>query len=301
MALTPNCIRFLFYAKQQGVSFQHTLMLGRLKLYADRKDIEHAVQLFDNADKNLADVKFPDEYSEPLFEILGSLQTDSMDYSNYEKATLIQDLNKPVPDSLKEKFSVIVDGGTIEHVFNFPQAIKNCMEMVAPGGHYLGITPVNNTMGHGFYQFSPELYFNIFRKENGFEVKKIIMYVQYPDGRCSDWYEVMDPHTVKNRVMLTNSNPTYMMIIAQRTAITEIFSMPPQQSDYETLWAIKESLSKNEKPAKEGKLKYLYRKAMPRPLKILLRNTYDLFTKENVVNEDLGKINELHFRKIKLK
>jgi hypothetical protein len=221
-----------------------------------------------------------------------------MDFSDYEKATVLHDLNKPIPGSLKGKYSLVVDGGTLEHVFNFPQAIKNCMEMVAVGGHYAGITPVNNTMGHGFYQFSPELYFTIFRNENGFRVKKIIVYVQYPDGTCSDWYEVVDPQQVKNRVMLTNSNPTYMMVLAEKISEEEIFAGSPQQSDYEVLWSIKQSITENKKREEESRIKFLYRKFTPKRVKILLHNIYDLFTKEKVVNEDLGKIDDKHFKKI---
>ena len=69
---------------------------------------------------------------------------------------------------LKNKYTLVIDGGCLEHIFNFPVAIKNCMEMLQEGGHFIGITPANNLMGHGFYQFSPELYFRIFSKENGF-------------------------------------------------------------------------------------------------------------------------------------
>ena len=301
MGLTTACTKFLFYSKQFGVSFDKTLMLGRQKLYASPKDVENFISLFKNNTTRFSEIKWDSGYSEPLFQLLGGNTIDSMDYSNYENANVIHDLNKEIPGHLKNNYSAIIDGGTMEHIFNFPVAIKNCMEMVAPGGHYIGITPVNNTMGHGFYQFSPELYYTIFRKENGFRVKKRIVYVQYPDGSYSDWYEVMDPYTVKNRVMLTNNNPTYMMVIAERTAITEIFATTPQQSDYETLWAMRESLAKNERSAKEGTVKYFYRKYMPKPLKIFLRNTYDLFTKEKVVNEDLGKIDNSHFKKIKIK
>ena len=60
-------------------------------------------------------------------------------------------MNEAIPDSLKGKFSCVLDGGTLEHVFNFPQAIKNAMEIVAIGGHFLGVVPANNFSGHGFY------------------------------------------------------------------------------------------------------------------------------------------------------
>ena len=301
MALTNNCVKFLFYAKQKGVSFQKTLMLGRLNLEATKDSIKENILYFKNNSKSLEEIDFKDDYSEPLFEILGSQISDSIDYSDYEKATIIHDLNNPIPAELKNKYTAIVDSGTIEHVFNFPQAIKNCMEMLSVGGHYIGITPVNNMMGHGFYQFSPELYFNIFSDENGFSVKHAIIYVQYPDGTAGDWYEVLNPKMVKSRVILVNNYPTYLIVLAEKLTNTEIFSSTPQQSDYRTLWSIKQSLKENKKPVNESYLKFLYRRYMPKRIKIFLRNVYDLVNKEKVMTEDLGKIDETHYKKFEFK
>ena len=300
MALTKNCSTFLFYAKTLGVSFEKSLMLGRLNLYAAKEDIEADISRFKNNSKALSEVVFKDEYSEPLFEILGASKTDSMDFSDYEHATVIHDLNQPIPDGYKKKYSVIIDGGTIEHVFNFPVAIKNCMEMLEVGGHYIGITPANNLMGHGLYQFSPELLYNIFREENGFAVSKMAVVTQNAAGEFSDWYEVLDPRKAKSRVQLVNSNPTYIYVIAKKTAEQEIFRRPPQQSDYEMVWDINESLQSNKVIKNESRLKFLYRKFTPRRIKIVAHNIYNLFTKQEIVNEDLGKINAEHFRKIEL-
>jgi SAM-dependent methyltransferase len=164
MAITNNDTRFLFYAKKLGCDFTNTLMLGRLRLAATHQYIKHCIAAYGNNSKKFDEVLFKDEYSEPLFEILGAKTVHSMDYSNYENATIIHDMNLPFPSELKSKFSVIVDGGTLEHIFNFPAAIKNCMDALKTGGHFIGITPANNLMGHGFYQFSPELYFVFFLK-----------------------------------------------------------------------------------------------------------------------------------------
>ena len=156
-------------------------------------------------------------------------------------------------------------------------------------------------MGHGFYQFSPELFFNIFNAGNGFAVKKMIVFTQDPDGKYSDWYEVSDPAKVKSRVVLVNSKPTYLMVLAEKKAEVSVFSTQPQQSDYQFLWATRKALKENKAPANEGRLKYVYRKFTPRPLKIFLRNLYDMFTKEKVTDENLGNINAEHFKKIVLK
>jgi hypothetical protein len=297
MGLTSNCSKFLFYARSLGVSFEKSLMLGRLTLYAKKEDIKNQIALFKNS-KGIDEVTFKDDYSEPLFEILGASKVDSLDYSNYENATIIHDLNTPIPDALKKKYTAIVDGGTIEHVFNFPIAIKNCMEALQVGGHYIGITPANNTMGHGFYQFSPELFFNVFREENGFQVKKIIIAAETRPGNFSDWYEVVDPKKANGRVMLVNSKPSYLLVLAQKVKEVSLQTVTAQQSDYATRWELMETLNKNEKPAADSRLKYLYRKVMPKPLKIFARNVYDLFTKEKVTDAGLGELNPQHYKKV---
>ena len=103
-------------------------------------------------------------------------QVSSVDASDYERATHIHDFNQPLPASLANRFSVVHDGGTIEHVFNIPQAFKNCMEMVRVGGHFIQVNVANNYMGHGFWQFCPELIYRIFSRENGFQIKAVLMH-----------------------------------------------------------------------------------------------------------------------------
>lgn len=142
-------------------------------------------------------------------------------------------MNREVPDRFKEQYTTVLDGGSLEHVFNFPVAIKNCMEMVSVGGHYLAITPANNFLGHGFYQFSLELYFSVFTRENGFELMSVIAFEDRPDAR---WYFVKSPLEVRGRVTLTNSVPVYLLVVARKLAHTRIFETTPQQSDYLAVW-----------------------------------------------------------------
>ncbi|MES1219056.1 MAG: hypothetical protein ABUT20_26350 [Bacteroidota bacterium] len=300
MAITANCSSFLFFSKLHGASFEKTLTLGRLNLYASKENILADIRKFKNEVVDVEKFKFPAEYSEPIFQILGASEIDSMDYSDYENATIIHDLNSPIPENLKNKFTAVVDGGTIEHIFNFPMAIRNCMEMLKTGGSYIGITPANNIMGHGFYQFSPELYFNIFSEANGFKVVKMLIVTQHVDGTYSSWYEVANPRQLKSRITLTNSKPTFLMVFAQKIEEKLLFEKTPQQSDYEMVWDIKESMKGNKAQEQSGWLKHMYRKFTPRPLKVLAHNVYNLFTKQEIIDEDLGQINERHFKKIEI-
>jgi len=298
MGITKTDCIFLFYAKKQRVNFEKTCMLGRLKLYTTREVIEDCISKFQNAAKPISAVQFKDAYTEPLFEILGANKTESLDFSPYESATIIHDLNVPIPDKLKNSFSCVVDSGTLEHVFNFPVAIKNSMLAVRPGGHYIGISPVNNQMGHGFYQFSPELYYRVFSEENGFRMVKML--VVMADSEQPVWYEVADPKNVKNRVTLINNFPLSLMFIAEKISDKEIFATAPQQSDYVTTWNTLDSMHSGKPEMSGGKLKYLYRKILPYRVKVILRNLYDIYKKEKTETPDLGVINPEYFRKIEL-
>ena len=111
------------------------------------------------------------DHGEPLFKLLGAQQVCSLDASDYEQATYICDLNQPCPSNLIQKFSVVHDGGSLEHVFNLPQALKNCMQMVRIGGHFIQLTTANNFMGHGFWQLSPEAIYRTFSEANGYSIK----------------------------------------------------------------------------------------------------------------------------------
>jgi hypothetical protein len=111
------------------------------------------------------------------------------------------------------------------------------MEMLAPGGRYLGISPANNFCGHGFYQFSPDLFYRIFSALKGFMVERMILCEVQTD---SDWFEVLDPHTVQQFVeYLGGSKPTYLLVQARKLTTQPIFATYPQQSVYNLLWADK--------------------------------------------------------------
>ena len=103
------------------------------------------------------DLRQEDGYSETFLSKIGFPQMDSMDYSAFEGCNHVHDLNTPPPDALRGAFDVIIDGGTIEHVFNTPQALDTVFHMLRPGGVFYSVNGMTGWAGHGFYQFSPEL------------------------------------------------------------------------------------------------------------------------------------------------
>lgn len=232
MGLDTASAEFVCAAKLFGVDFTNTLMIGRQHLFADPSPLQRIFSILDieqNAERFVRENQFAEEF----FRLMGAKEVSSLDYSSYEGATFVQDMNSPIADHLRNRFSVVYDGGTLEHVFNAPQALKNCMEMIRVGGYFMQVIIANNFMGHGFWQFSPELLFRVFSKNHGYEVQAVLLHEAVVDG---GWYLVSDPDSVRKRVQLCNSTPTYILTIAKRVSDVAIFATPPQQSDYVVQW-----------------------------------------------------------------
>ncbi len=69
-----------------------------------------------------------------LFKSLGFSESKALDVSNYESAHYIFDLNNAeVPKQLFKTFDVIIDGGTIEHIFHIPNTLNNIYKMLRQG------------------------------------------------------------------------------------------------------------------------------------------------------------------------
>jgi len=112
-----------------------------------------------------------------FFSILGFSEIKSLDVSKYQNADFLYDLNKDKPPkSLKKKFDCILDGSTIEHIFNTFNALKNINQFLKTGGYVIHITALNNMSKDGFYQFHPN-YFKDFYSTNGYKIIKNLFWV----------------------------------------------------------------------------------------------------------------------------
>src|SRR5579863_5804643 len=152
-------------------------------------------------------------FADAFLRFLGAEELVSLDANSFENATVIHDMNLPIPRNLKQRFDLVYDGGSLEHIFNFPSAIANCIEMACEGGHFIGINPTNNNSGHGFYQFSPELYYRVFSSDYGLRTLNVI--VAEDSG---PFYAAPDPARMNRRVSFLNCEPAQVMILAQKKA-----------------------------------------------------------------------------------
>jgi hypothetical protein len=241
MGLVYNNFRVFFDARRRGASFDSVLTLGRQQIYLSKDEVQRLAQEFPEYVQGTQGCPETGEYCEPwLRRWLGCNRIESMDASAYEGATLVHDLNRPIPEQYASQFSAVIDGGSIEHVFFITTAIANAMQLTSLGGWLFVATVANNHCGHGFYQFSPEWFFRVFSAANGFEIADVLfMPHRYPGTELSDnrrLYRVADPAQVGRRVGLVGAQPVLVFASARRVEICELFQHPPHQSDYVERW-----------------------------------------------------------------
>jgi hypothetical protein len=266
MALDFNSVKFLFWAKNLGASLNRSLTLGHLGLACPPRKVHRAVRDF-RIQANPAEIDrcFQRTFGKELFadeflRLLGAKELVSVDRSNFEGATLLHDLNEPFPENLRGRFDLVLDGGTLEHIFDYPSALRHCLETVSVGGHFITVPPANQYMGHGFYQFSPELFFRVFSAQNGFALRKIVLFECLKTD--APFYEVTDPAVSGCRVQLADSPTSVALaVLAQKTAEVPLFNPPPQQSDYAAEWSRRQDAAEAKPPS--GFLHALRVKANP--------------------------------------
>ena len=199
--LTTEAVPFLRYCKKIGVDFESTLQVGRNTV------------LFSSEEMGVKE----GDYADPIYRFLGAKKVDSLDYSDYEQASIVHDMNLPIDGSFRESFSAVIEGGTLEHVFNYPIAIRNCMDMVKLGGHLVLMTPANNFFGHGFYQFSPDLFFSLLSEQNGFAETQI-----FQQDDSLRWFKIRNPKDLKRlmSVCIAKNKPSCLCVISKKIKST---------------------------------------------------------------------------------
>ena len=215
--------KFLLSEKRRGVRWSRTLTLGHQALYMEDNEYRALTESIGIPCRNT-------KYADDLFRGLGATALDVLDASDYEGANILHDLNLPMDAHLHGAYDCVFDGGALEHVFNFPTALKNCLEMVKPTGHFIAIAPASAYCGHGFYQFSPELFYSALSAENGFLVERILTVYH------NQWYSVRSPSEVQARIGLVTREPTLLFVSARRVEQKSVFSRWPQESNYLRSW-----------------------------------------------------------------
>jgi hypothetical protein len=95
-----------------------------------------------------------------FFTSLGFDVMDSIDINPSAcNPTIVFDLNKTnILEVTNKKYNLVIDAGVMEHIFDIRNVLSNMTELVETNGYIIHIMISNNTLDHGFYQFSPTLF-----------------------------------------------------------------------------------------------------------------------------------------------
>ncbi len=225
MGIEIHSLNLLAVAQDRGASFRRTLAVGRQGIHVEPAALEaHRHR------RGLPPLSKADWFEPLLREWYAAETTDSLDASAYEGATHVHDLNQPWSGSpdLAASYDAVLDFGSLEHVFDLPTAWRTLVSLMKPGGHILHTLPCNNFVGHGFYQFSPELFFSLYSRDRGFELKGLWA-VLATEPRY--WWAVADPRDVRRRVGFANGHAAFLLVVAEKASARPDLGAP-QQSDY---------------------------------------------------------------------
>lgn len=186
-----------------------------------------------------------------LFKMLGFKNAHSLDAFDADKPTILHDMNKPIPDQYKNKYDVVFDVGSMEHVFDVKHFVQNCVDMVKDDGVLMIYDALVGWHNECFYNFQTPFFFDVF-KANGFE--EIAVYLNYfpkyhdfGKGRTT-WlrFEHNDRPTFRKR----NYN-THILFIARKKKTLPEFVVPLQgyYQEYYNDFVAHQSAAGGEAPA----------------------------------------------------
>jgi SAM-dependent methyltransferase len=150
------------------------------------------------------------------------------------------DLNQSQsPAQLVDTADAVFDLGTSEHVFHTPNVLCHIGRLLKVGGLVLHHTPCNNHFNHGFYQFSPTLYFDYYRA-NGYEPEGAFINI-FEDWNSPE--QIINPFSADEgwrEFMKTDPNEPSMFIFLARKQQHSTVGVWPQQRYYlETVYKAK--------------------------------------------------------------
>ena len=124
MGLDINSVQFLIAAHKRGMPFGDVLMSGHQDLNVYPVKMRHGLTRA-GLPGELFSPDAPDtRFAEPAFKSLAARSIASHDASAFEGAKFVHNLNQPIGNEFKQRFDLVYDGGTHEHVFNFPVASR---------------------------------------------------------------------------------------------------------------------------------------------------------------------------------
>ena len=155
-----------------------------------------------------------DGFCETFLETIGWPRLESLDFTDKEGAEHVHDLGEPVGDGLRDRFDLVYDGGTTEHVFDIAQAYRNVDAMLTGNGVFVSCLGSDGWFGHGFYQVGPDVPWRFWVASMGY---RMLGCWTFPRGGREDPRAIADPTEMSRGAAHRYDAPQFLFYAVQKT------------------------------------------------------------------------------------
>lgn len=155
------------------------LLTGRQSVVPSEQEVKEYLQEFGITPKQV-DIKLDEDTREAktgwmsddsFFSMFTDAEIHSVDVTDYENASIIHDMNFPVPDEHKGQYDFIYNGSVMDNIFNAAQFLINCSDLLAPGGRVVHVESAA-LIGRSYNTFTAD-WFNDYYAINRFKDCKV--------------------------------------------------------------------------------------------------------------------------------
>jgi len=170
---------FLCVGKQTvHVDLNHAIELfGRYGLSIDSLNNLYSLKKFDTSTRHGNETIFDHD----LLACFSVAKYHCLDRSKYEGATIVHDMNTPIPENMYGQFDFIYNGSCMDNLFNPVSFIQNTSRMLKTGGRILHIECAAGVVG-AYLMYSPQWFFSYYAINN-FKDCKVYVTIAREEGR----------------------------------------------------------------------------------------------------------------------
>lgn len=163
------------------------------------------------------------------FKALGFRRVVTLDVSEWEGCDVVADLNWPLPEELCRVADLVLDPGTLEHVFDIAQALANVHKLLRLGGVAYHHSPVS-MVDHGFYNLCPAFFHDAYEHNDYRPVRCWVHNVGVAGlADVHEWrYDPQRTHTL--------GRGRHVMEVIARKCSDVLFRYPQQRRYVEGKW-----------------------------------------------------------------
>jgi hypothetical protein len=175
-------------------------------------------------------------HQQTFFQLMGfgPGQIDTLDVSDFENANIIHDLNQP-PTSSFGQYDLIINAGTLEHVFDVRQALWTLSDLTKVNGQIVHIAPAG-LLNHGFYNFNAG-FFSDFYEQSGW-AREELYYCLAPRVADVDELMVFLKMDVGKLNHMPNDHDLGVFARYRKTEATQsVFAVQQYYRDLHAAWA----------------------------------------------------------------